>query len=58
MVGSRELESMRGNAADLVALRRDAASKFLEIPGASHFSVLSAGPQCALHRTGRHKSYI
>jgi len=43
MVGSRELESMRGNAADLVALRRDATSKFLEIPGASHFSVLFSG---------------
>src|SRR5213082_2873638 len=40
MVGSRELESMRGNAADLVALRNDATSKFLEIPGASHVSIL------------------
>src|SRR5690242_9346659 len=40
MVGSRELESMRGNAADLVAQRNDATSKFLEIPGASHVSVL------------------
>ena len=43
MVGSRELESMRGNAADLVALRNDATSKFLEIPGASHVSVLFSG---------------
>lgn len=40
MVGSLELESMRGNAADLVAARRDATSKYLEIPGASHVSVL------------------
>jgi len=40
MVGARELESMRGNAADLLALRNDATSKFLEIPGASHVSVL------------------
>jgi len=40
MVGSRELQSMRGNAADLVALRNDATSKFLEIPGASHVSIL------------------
>ncbi|OLB82693.1 MAG: hypothetical protein AUI12_18405 [Acidobacteria bacterium 13_2_20CM_2_57_6] len=40
MVGTRELESMRDNAADLVALRNDATSKFLEIPGASHVSVL------------------
>ena len=43
MVGSRELESMRGNAADLVALRNDATSKFLEIPGASHVSILFSG---------------
>jgi len=40
MVGSRELQSMRGNAADLVALRNDATSKSLEIPGASHVSIL------------------
>jgi pimeloyl-ACP methyl ester carboxylesterase len=40
MVGSRELESMRGNAADLVVLRNDATSKYLEIPGASHVSIL------------------
>jgi pimeloyl-ACP methyl ester carboxylesterase len=43
MVGSLELESMRGNAADLVALRNDATSRFLEIPGASHVSVLFSG---------------
>ena len=40
MVGSLELESMRGNAADSVASRHDATSKYLEIPGASHVSVL------------------
>ncbi len=40
MVGSLELESMRGNAADLVVSRHDATSKYLEIPGASHVSVL------------------
>jgi pimeloyl-ACP methyl ester carboxylesterase len=40
MVGSLELESMRGNAADLVATRSDGTTKYLEIPGASHVSVL------------------
>ena len=40
MVGSLELESMRGNAADLVASRGEDAAKFLEIPGASHVSIL------------------
>src|SRR6266851_5162638 len=40
MVGSLELESMRGNAADLVVSQHDATSKYLEIPGASHVSVL------------------
>src|SRR5882762_9860028 len=40
MVGSLELGSMRGNAADLVGSRRDAISKYLEIPGASHVSIL------------------
>jgi pimeloyl-ACP methyl ester carboxylesterase len=40
MVGSLELQSMRGNAADLVASRRDTTSKYLEILGASHVSVL------------------
>src|SRR5712691_3771298 len=40
MVGSLELESMRGNAADLVASRQDVTVQFQEIPGASHVSVL------------------
>jgi pimeloyl-ACP methyl ester carboxylesterase len=40
MVGSLELESMRRNAADLVATRSDGTAKYLEIPGASHVSVL------------------
>jgi pimeloyl-ACP methyl ester carboxylesterase len=40
IVGSLELESMRGNAADLASSGRDETSKFLEIPGASHVSVL------------------
>jgi pimeloyl-ACP methyl ester carboxylesterase len=40
MVGSLELESMRRNAADLVVSQIDATSKYLEIPGASHVSVL------------------
>jgi pimeloyl-ACP methyl ester carboxylesterase len=40
MVGSLELESMRGNAADLVAPRSEDAAKYLEIPGASHVSIL------------------
>jgi pimeloyl-ACP methyl ester carboxylesterase len=40
MVGSLELESMRGNAADLVASRNKDAAKFLEIPAASHVSIL------------------
>jgi pimeloyl-ACP methyl ester carboxylesterase len=40
LAGSFELESMRGNAADLAASRSDGNSKFLEIPGASHVSVL------------------
>jgi pimeloyl-ACP methyl ester carboxylesterase len=39
MVGSLELESMRGNAADLVAARNDATS-YVEIRGATHVSVL------------------
>jgi pimeloyl-ACP methyl ester carboxylesterase len=43
MVGSLELESMRGNAADLVASRNDGSSRYLEIPGASHVSVLFNG---------------
>jgi pimeloyl-ACP methyl ester carboxylesterase len=40
MVGSLELESMRRNAADLAATRSDGTVKYLEIPGASHVSVL------------------
>jgi len=40
MVGSLELESMRRNAADLVVSQTAATSKYLEIPGASHVSVL------------------
>jgi pimeloyl-ACP methyl ester carboxylesterase len=40
MVGSLELGSMRGNAADLASSRSNATSKYLEIPGASHVSVL------------------
>jgi pimeloyl-ACP methyl ester carboxylesterase len=43
MVGTRELESMKRNAADLVALRNDATSRFLQIPGASHVSILFSG---------------
>jgi pimeloyl-ACP methyl ester carboxylesterase len=40
MVGSLELESMRGNAADLVASRSDATTLYMEIQGASHVSIL------------------
>src|SRR5260370_13673917 len=40
MVGSLELESMRGNAADLVASRNGETAKFVEIPAASHVSIL------------------
>src|SRR5713226_10090454 len=40
IVGSLELESMRGNAADLVAARNDAPMSYVEIPGASHVSIL------------------
>jgi len=40
MVGSLELESMRGNAADLVTARQDGTAKFLQLPGASHVSIL------------------
>src|SRR5438445_10450426 len=35
IVGSLELESMRGNAADLVASRGEGTVKYIEIPGAS-----------------------
>jgi pimeloyl-ACP methyl ester carboxylesterase len=40
MSGAIELESMRGNAADLVASSKDGSAKYLEIPGATHVSVL------------------
>jgi len=40
MIGSLELESMRGDATDLAASRSDGTVKYLEIPGASHVSVL------------------
>jgi alpha-beta hydrolase superfamily lysophospholipase len=40
IVGSLELESMRRNAADLAASRNDGTTKYLEIPGATHVSVL------------------
>src|SRR5260370_17936917 len=43
MTGSLELESMRGNAADLVASRSDETAKFLEIPGTTHVSILFNG---------------
>ena len=43
MVGSLELEAMRGNAIDLAASRSDGTVKYLEIPGASHVSVLFNG---------------
>jgi len=40
IMGSLELESMRGNAADLVASRSDGTVKYMEIPGASHVGIL------------------
>ena len=40
IVGSLELESMRRNAADLAASRSDGTVKYLELPGASHVSIL------------------
>jgi len=43
MVGSLELESMRGNAADLVASRSDATATYIQIQGASHVSILFSG---------------
>src|SRR5712692_664460 len=43
MTGSLELESMRGNASDLVASRSDETAKFLEIPGTTHVSILFNG---------------
>src|SRR6266404_5135026 len=43
MAGSLELESMRGNAADLVTARNDATASYVEIHGATHVSVLFSG---------------
>src|SRR5229473_8630223 len=40
MAGSLELESMRGNAEDLVTARNDATASYVEIHGATHVSVL------------------
>jgi pimeloyl-ACP methyl ester carboxylesterase len=40
LVGSLELGSLRSNAYDLVTSRSDKTTKYLEIPGASHVSVL------------------
>jgi pimeloyl-ACP methyl ester carboxylesterase len=40
MMGGLELESMRGNAADLVAFSKDGTSKYLQIPGATHVGIL------------------
>jgi len=40
MAGALELESMRRNAADLVATRSDATTSYVEIRGATHVSVL------------------
>jgi hypothetical protein len=38
--GSLEPESMRGNGADLLASSRDGSSKYVDMPGATHVSVL------------------
>ncbi len=38
--GSLEPESMRGNAADLVASRNDGTAQYILIPGATHSSIL------------------
>jgi pimeloyl-ACP methyl ester carboxylesterase len=40
IAGSLELESMRRNAADLAASRNDGTTIYLEIPGATHVSLL------------------
>lgn len=40
IIGGLELASMRGNAADLVTSSVDGTSKYLEIPRASHVSIL------------------
>jgi pimeloyl-ACP methyl ester carboxylesterase len=43
MAGSLELESMRRNAADLVATRSDGTTLYAEIHGATHVSILFSG---------------
>src|SRR5260370_1940759 len=43
MAGSLELESMRGNAEDLVTARNAATASYVEIHGATHVSVLFSG---------------
>jgi pimeloyl-ACP methyl ester carboxylesterase len=40
IAGALELEPVRGNAADLVASRADGTTKYLEIPRATHVSLL------------------
>jgi pimeloyl-ACP methyl ester carboxylesterase len=40
LVGSLELESMRRNAADLVATRSDGTATYVEIQGVTHVSIL------------------
>lgn len=40
MIGALELGSMRGNAADLVDSSHDGTAKYMEIPGATHVSIL------------------
>jgi alpha-beta hydrolase superfamily lysophospholipase len=49
MIGGLELASVRGNAADLAASNADGTSKYVEIPHASHVSILfgSAGMRAA-----------
>jgi pimeloyl-ACP methyl ester carboxylesterase len=43
MVGTLELESMRLNASDLVSARSDGTTKYVEIHGATHVSILFSG---------------
>src|SRR6266852_4136354 len=43
MIGSLELESMRGNATDLAASRSDGTTLYVEILGATHVSILFSG---------------
>ena len=40
LIGALELDSMRGNAADLVASSPDGNARYLEIPRATHVSIL------------------